>query len=385
MQSQPKKLLEKFITSGPSDSQTKWADRLMLVMAVMGSLIIFLYSWTQRSDPSFDERGFVAALGFLGALGLVLFLLYFLVLTVKLILSGFRALIQSIVIKPIKSLWEFTTASITSSWLAKQVKRVIKRWLTRWESIGFKTSIKPFLSYLEPEIDPPIADVTELTLIHLDEKHNNQEFIKNVIARYQRLGMILALPLMGGWLVLTFLPGIILPAISRVSPHISSLYAFFLIFIWIPACLVGFRALVGVPLRRQSTWRQSLGELMKQEYVDRLADSLNLEAQSTLQERMESLRAIYQRELIRYQQLQQDARETELSINWINRLSQEDQNSALSLFETLNRRILEEIAQREKAQQSQKTRRDILVNLAASGIFSILTGILGFLVGLIQG
>lgn len=379
MRSKLEKRLGDYLTVGPSDDKKKWADGLTVAIAVLGSLILFIYSWTQRSNPAFDEKGLVAGLGLAGAFGLLTFLLCFIFLTVKLIHAGIRALIKFIIIQPAKNTWKLIISFTMNSWLIKQVIRIGKRWLAWWEYIGFETSIKPFLSYLEPELEPPISNVTELTQLHLDEKYNDQEFIQNVIARYQRLGTVLALPWITGWFVLTFLPGtILLPVLSKVSPYLSNLYIYFFIFIWIPACLGGFWALIGAILRRQHTWRKPLWELMKQEYVDQLADSVNLEAQSTLQERIDTLRSTYQRELRRYRQLEQDARSTEHSIDWINRLSREEQNSALRLFEMQHQRIQEEVARREKAQLPKRTVRDFAINVAA-GLFGAL---LAYAIGL---
>lgn len=369
IRSQLKKQLGDLITVGPSDAKKKWADRLTFAIAMLGSLILFIYSWKQRSDPSFDEKGIIAYFGFLSAFVLLFLLIYFIILTVKLIHDGIRALIRLVLIRPAKKVGQLSTSFVMNLWLTKQVIKLGKRWLAWWEYIGFETSIKPFLSYLEPEIEPPIANVTELTQLHLDEKYNNQEFIQNVIARYQRLGTVLALPWITGWFVLTFLPGtILLPVLSQVSPYLSNLYIYFFIFIWIPACLGGFGALIGAVLRRQHTWRKPLWELMKQEYVDRMADSVNLQAQSTLQERIDTLRVAYQQELVRYQQLQQDARKTEHSMEWINRLTHEDQESALWLFERQTKRFQEEIAKREKAQLPQRNVRDFTINVIA-GLF----------------
>jgi ABC-type transport system involved in cytochrome bd biosynthesis fused ATPase/permease subunit len=200
--------------------------------------------------------------------------------------------------------------------------------------------------------------------------------------------MILILPWFAGWAVVSFLPAatifILLPTIAEVLPGLSIILFLFVIFIWIPACLGGFKALGGANLRRQATWEKPLWELMKQEYINQMADSVNLQAQSTLQERIDALRSTYQQELVSYQQLQQDARKTEHSMNWINHLSREEQDSALWLFEMQNKRIQEESDKREKAQFRKKTAWDITVDVAASILFAILVYFLGSLYGFFQ-
>lgn len=377
IRSQLKKQLGDLITVGPSDAKKKWAERVSFAIFILGSLILFIYSWQQRSDPSFDEKGIIAGLGMAGAFGLLSLLVYFIILTVKLIQDGIRALIQFVIIRPAKSLGKHGTSFVMDSWIAKQVIKIVKRWLAGWEYIGFETSVKPFLSYLEPELSTRIIDVTELTQIHLDESHDNQVFIELVVDRYQRLATIMIVPLLFGYFIVLFLPGILALPIVRTWPILFLPFLILFFFVWIPSVIVGWRAYGNALVKRRDAWITRNWERLRQEQVNQIIQEASIQTETTLQARIDALRLAYQQELTRYGQLQQETRLVEDALQWFNRLSSEDQNSALWLFELQHNRIQEEIARRERSQLPKRTARDFIINVVAGLFGAFLTYVYG--------
>jgi hypothetical protein len=375
-----KDFLADLITVGLPESEQKWAEKLLLITVVFISLVVFIYSfpvlvnstWPLSLDPDFEEKKNVLGIGLISALILFIFLVYFIVETLRLITAGIRILFQMLVTNPARKVWQFITHAVVNFWLTKQLLRTRKRWLDYWKYVGFETEIKPFLSYLEPEVAVPISRVTELDQLHLDEKYETKEFIQQVIKRYQRLGMLLIIPLMVGFAVFMMLPVIlIVPVLTRFLPGLVLIFILLYILVWLPVSYEAFRAYIEASVQRMDTWRLRHWELLKQEKATEISESMALQTQSSHQERTDALRAVYQQEFARYQQLQQNVRQAEEVLNRVNNLSTEDQESILWLLEVLNSQREMKLAQIEKSQRPKRIATDFMINVLA-GLFGAL-------------
>jgi len=384
MDSKLKNILVEYITLGFPKNKQKFVERLFDTITIIVSLFFVIQAfpiavqsgWQLQSSPLFEANQIVLFAGFMGSFILFAYLIAVISKTVKLIKSTLRSIIQIIVITPVQNVRRFTASFVKNSWPIKQIEKYYKRWLDYCENLGFVTSIKPFLMYLEPNMIVQISDFTQLTELYVDVQQENKEYIQQVLDRYQRLAMLLVVPVMLGFFVLLVLPGIIFPV--AVLSSLVFLTSFILYFVvWIPAIFIGFKAFMNAHIKRRDAWFMRLWKLAQQEQLNELAESSNFEIQKTLQERIDALRSIYQQELDRYHELQQSARKTETSLDWINRLSREEQNTALWLLEIQYKRIQEENARREKAQLPKRTAWDFAINVAAGLFGALLTYALG--------